>query len=195
LQWQECLDLRILDYVVDSIETTPFCTQQEIMGQLKLYFFDTSAIIRMVLDEPGSEKVNAILRSMDSQVFTSWILLSEALGVLKRKFLDKELCVHDYQSIVKKLFRFIEDRSLRPIDVVVENEKAALTTNTFDIVQLSKKYPHLDAADIAQFAAIQNSFLKWFTVKNGIKLVTADGKLAAAAKLEKIDVYKVNNDK
>ncbi len=163
------------------------------MSQLKFYFFDTSAIIKMVLDEPGSEKVNNILSSMDSQVFTSWILLSEALGVLKRKFLDKELCVHDYQNLVKKLFRFIEDRSLRPVDIVVENEEAILQTNTFDIVQLSKKYPHLDAADVAQFAAIQNSFLKWFKVKNGIKLVTADKKLAQAAKSEKIDVYKVNS--
>lgn len=69
----------------------------ESVSDLKFFFFDTSAICRMVLvKEPGADKVKELTEHLDNKIFTSWILIAESLGVLKRKLKNCELSEKEY---------------------------------------------------------------------------------------------------
>ena len=79
------------------------------MPPIKISFFDASAIVTLLCnEEPGNAKVKQIFD--ETTVFTSWILLAEAMGVLKRKWLKKKIFEEQYANRVHYLLALIKDR-------------------------------------------------------------------------------------
>src|SRR5437867_3138398 len=91
------------------------------------YFFDASAVVKFVLSEPGSRRVQR-MREETGSVYTSWVLLAEALGVLKRKWQRQEIDDQRYNTASHYLFTLIRDGTLDPVDVDVVDGSAALLT-------------------------------------------------------------------
>ena len=159
------------------------------------YFFDTSAIVKLFLNEPGSATAYQIF-STSKPIYTSWVLVAEALGVLKRAWLEKRISDGQYQGDVLMLFAHIREGGLQLIDVGEDYGSVGLATYELELIDAAKKHPDLklDAADALQFAAIDRSFVSTFAGGSEIQVVTADKKLADAFERENRRVVRVNID-
>ncbi len=150
---------------------------------IKTYFFDTSIILKLLLSEENSDEARKIVNDPNCWVCTSWILIAEALSVLKRKWLRKKLSKKEYDSKIYFLFSLMEEGRVKPIDV--EGKKLAAYGNV--IVGLGRKYGDLDIADLLQLSAISNNrFLKGLAAESRPILVTSDRRLNGAARQEGI---------
>lgn len=147
------------------------------------YFFDTSAIVKTLVPEPGSEKVKAIMDTSDP-IFTSWVLIAEAMGVLKRLWIKNKFTDSQYNGKVNLLFSYVKEKRFRVLDVKVLNGEAQLQTYPYDTFDIRKRHPMLDVADALQFAVIKNSFLYNLAAESKTQLVTADESLKIAADAE-----------
>jgi len=158
------------------------------------YFFDASAIVKIFLDEPGSKAVRAIY-AQPQRIHTSWILIAEAMGVFKRKWLKKQLTDRQYGAAVYNLFTLVHETRLHPVDLVVEDGHPRLGTFfDSDVIALRKKYPELDLADALQFKAIQAGVLGILAGDSAPQLVTGDHSLCCAARSEGLRVVFVGED-
>ena len=149
------------------------------------YFFDASALVKLVLQEPGSRKASQ-LKHDARRVYTSWILVAEALGVLKRLWLRKQIDDRGYTKAVYVLLRFLRLGSIEPVDIEIRNGHPKLVTHEADLIDMKTRHPNLDAADMFQLVVIRDSWLKYYAGQSATKLVTADKNLEVAAKSESI---------
>ena len=163
------------------------------MPTTHIYFFDTSALLKLLISEPGSEKAWNLF-GQKRLCYTSWVLLGEALGVLKHKHQLNALGRQDYCESVELLFNLLRKRKLRTLDLASVDGQPELLTYNLDLQELLKKYPRLDAADLLQFAAIRQSYIRATESLKLAILVTADKKLAKAALSEGIESSLVNKD-
>jgi len=157
------------------------------------YFFDASAIVKLVLEEPGAAKSRQAFDEA-GQVCTSWVVIGEALGVLKRKWSRKEVSDKAYGKAVHLLMAFVREGRLMAIDLAVDKDRPTLATYEIDIIETRARYPNLDAADALQFAVIQNTFLRHSAGASKTQLVSADRELLAAARREGLSVLDVSDD-
>ena len=159
---------------------------------LQHYFLDTSALVRLVCDEPGSKRLKKLMRGADAKPLTSWVLIAEALGVLKRKWQrEKKLDDRSYLDAVQELLMNIRMDYIHPVDLQIVNGEARLKTYEVQIGDVRGRHPELDAADALQFTAIKEGML---SVHTGPTLVSADKKLMAAAEKEGIKTVSVCRD-
>ena len=157
------------------------------------YFFDASTIVKMVVREPGSDKVMRLLDEC-GMAHTSWVLIAEALGCLKRKRRDQVLTNNQYASAVYALFAHLKEHNLDPMDLGVDDGRAVLLTHESELLSHYQRFPHLDIADVLQLAIIKDSYLGAFGGDSQAHLVTADSDLGKAAEAEGIPVIYVNTD-
>ena len=162
---------------------------------ISTYFFDASAIVRILLrDEPGAKKVVQIFGA-HAPIHTSWVLLAEALGVFKRKWQQGVLGEAQYGPAVYQLFKLIKSGKLHPVDLeVLGDGRPRLRTYDFDVIVVRRSHPELDAADALQFLAIREGVLGRLTGPSRTQLVTADSNLRRAAEAEGIPVVDVSAD-
>ena len=126
---------------------------------------------------------------------TSWVLVAEALGVLKRKWqCEKRLDDTAYTDAVQELLINIRMDFIHPVDLQIVDGQARLKTCEVQIADVRAKHPKLDAADALQFRAIQEGILKYFSGRSKPRLVSADKALLAAAKKERIKTVSVCRD-
>jgi predicted nucleic acid-binding protein len=158
---------------------------------LQHYFLDASALVKRVCDEPGSETLKKLIRDAHTKPLTSWVLVAEALGVLKRKWqCDKTLDDTAYMNAVLELLINIRMDYIHPIDLEILNGEARLKTYVVQIMHVRNRHPELDAADALQLRAILEDMLS----VHEPTLVSADKKLLAAAKEEGIKTVSVYRD-
>lgn len=163
---------------------------------IRFYFFDTSAILRLVFYEPGAKKVREIFRTAGC-ILTSWVLLSEAMGVLKgyhRKGILHSDKGTTYQAALKHLFYLIDIDQLSVVDIDEKDGIPRLRVYSKQMLEMLEKHPELDAADALQLAVTKESFMKHLEGPSKPPLVTADKKLGKAAVEEGMDVILVNTD-
>lgn len=162
------------------------------MNAIKIKFFDASAVVGMLCpEEIGSSECKKLFNN--SVVFTSWILLAEAMGVLKRKWKKKEISELQYDQRMHYLFALIRESRFLIHDIELQNNKPRLKTYEYDLLDLRKKYPNLDAADVLQLIAIREGILGKLIGGSRPHLVTADCGLRDAAKNEGIEVIFIDS--
>ena len=161
---------------------------------LPTYFLDTSAIVKLFIDEPGALRVRKLLASGGGVLHTSWVLVAEAMGVLKRLWLNEEINDQQYDGHIYHLFSLLRAGHLDPVDITVYDGRPRLVAYAFDFVEIRTKHPQLDAGDILQFTAIREGYLDHLAGESRPRLVTADRKLRDAAVAEGITVEFVNKD-
>ena len=76
----------------------------------------------------------------------------------------------------------------------MRRDRPSLLTYEYDVIRVRQRHKDLDAADALQFSAIRHGLLGTLAGESRPHLVTADGGLAEAAKLEEIPVILVQED-
>ncbi len=160
------------------------------MEVIPTYFFDASAIVKLLAREPGHDVIDGLM-SKSGRVHSSWVVLAEVLGALKGKRRRGELTDHEYGRAVYTFFHYVRTGQLHPVDLSIREGHPVLLTYEAEVFEHGKRYPKLDVADTLQMTVIRESFLKIFAGESETRLVTADAELAAAAKSEGILVIHV----
>ena len=159
---------------------------------LSTFFFDASALVKLLVNEPGSARVQELFNEA-GMVSSSWVVIAEALGVLKRKWSKKQLSESRYTATVHVFFAYIREQRIVAIDLEKDSfGEPALSTHAYDILKIRDRYPKLDVADALQFAVIQNSHLRFFAGESKTRLVSADKNLLLAAQAEGFEVVDVS---
>jgi predicted nucleic acid-binding protein len=151
-----------------------------------LYFLDASALVKVFIRERGSFQLRAVL-AKEQPFYTTSLCFGEALGVMKRKrFLEKpaRLTQDEYENAINFLRSYVKDNVIK-----LDDEPSNLTNfHVFsEAADLSRKY-QVDISDALQLVWLLRCGII------GVTLVTADRKLAEAARTEKISVWNCEDD-
>jgi hypothetical protein len=131
-------------------------------------FWDSSAIVPLIIRQPQTDAVRAILEEDDAMVVW-WTSQTECASAIARLRRDRAITI-DEESQVLKLLRELSEtwHEVRPTEDVRAISLRLLRTHA------------LRAADALQLAAA----LSWVERPQGEVLVTYDDRLATAARLE-----------
>ena len=152
---------------------------------LRPHYLDASVLVKLVLDEPYSNRIRGYFASADhsTRICTSYCF-GEALSVLKRKYKEKNSKVNAkvYSSCVRRLnnnirdgFLSVENADFEDYSVFSEAERIFNAysidfVDAFQIVTVSRSWPEIGGRSVPL-------------------LVTADGPLSKAAASEGIEVW------
>ena len=151
-------------------------------NSLKPAFLDASAAVKLVLTEHGSDRLLEYFNPAGSFFITSFCLF-EALGVLKRKMLKKEIVRDHYFEFCFLLLSYVQLGRLR-ID-----EPEISSYETFQRAEKLARQYSLDLSDALQLVGLKYGRFSHFVQESKPVLVTADGALEAAARSEGLRVW------
>jgi predicted nucleic acid-binding protein len=121
---------------------------------------------------------------ISSTFYVASFCFAETLGVLKSKFLRKEIDRESYFALGDVLSAFIsKDGDIELVDVNISD------ISVFDEVEKIAKRNNLDIVDAYQIVTIQRDSSSRIGLKSEPILVTADFELARAARKEGLRVW------
>ena len=145
---------------------------------MRPYYFDATALVKLVVDETESGKLRAFF-ARASTVVTTTVCLVEALGVLKRKhFIDKTIDENRYFSAC---FVLVNHAYTNPRHFELDDLPLSDDNVFFEVQDLAKKHG-LDVSDALQLGAMRRGKYDWTAGPSSPVLVTGDRGLAAAAR-------------
>lgn len=151
-------------------------------SEIRSHYLDTSALVRLLVDEPGSEALRSYY-DRHSVFSVTGICFAECLGVLKAKRVRKLLDEEQYFSACEDLIARIRDRSIF-IDNVTVRER-----ELFDEAERFARSHDIDLADAYQLVSLRHGPFSSMAAKVPLLLITADGDLAGAARSEGLLVW------
>ena len=152
-------------------------------GTIKTHFLDTSAILKLVVDEDGCQRVRDYF-SENSVFWTTSFCFFETLGVLKAMcFYRKNINQTKYLIASEEMVSLFRNESISIEEV---NIQEYLIFNETE--HISKKYS-LDIADAFQIVTLKKGFPS--RLEGGAKtiFITCDTKLANIARIEGLRVW------
>jgi len=133
------------------------------------YFFDTSALVKRYIKEPGSEVIdNTIDKAND--ILVSALTHIETISAFRRLLAEGKICEVDYEKLKSELNKDFEDFSILPVSQKI----------------LNKAYQIVDAEDLRTLDAIQLATAILYSNKID-QLVAADQRLLTVAENNNID--------
>lgn len=154
------------------------------MKRIRIHYLDASAIVKLLIDEEGSEVLRSYHgRDVGFQFHATSLCFAEALGVLKVKhFYRKEISEDDYLTACDYLFGWAGDETELELEDVETKDRLVFT----EAERLVKKYK-IDVSDAFQIVSVKRNPLRRYG--NDLMLITGDGDLAKAACQEGIQVW------
>lgn len=150
---------------------------------IRSFALDASALVKYVVPEPGSDAVELLVSSY-ALVYTSFISLVEALGVLKRKWLKKELDRQAYEDAGFLLVTYTREGG----SIILEDEPIHDFQVLHDAELLARAH-RLDLADGLQLYSLKHGKQSHGAGECQTVMVTADRDLAKAARAEGLKVW------
>lgn len=147
------------------------------MAYIRTHYLDTSAIIKLLIDEDGSSTVRTYLAPHATR-FTTSLCFAETLGVLKAKYVHHHISHEEYLAACEELMGEVRCQTLVIEDVPVTER------DVFDEVEGLAKRHSLDLSDACQLLTLRKGLLSELEGESRPILVTADKRLADAAKNE-----------
>lgn len=147
------------------------------MTDIRIHYLDASAIVKLLIDEDGSATVRSYLSPHATRVTTS-LCFAETLGVLKAKQVHNHISSEQYLAACEELMAHIRGQTIT-IEDVGFTERAV-----FDEVEILCLKHALDLSDACQLLTLRSGQLSRLEGDSRPILVTADKKLAAAARSE-----------
>jgi predicted nucleic acid-binding protein len=154
----------------------------EYMPTIKFFLLDASAIVKFVIDEPGSDKV----RELPGQgaCHTTEICLCEAYGVISRKWKKGRIDDDTYCRAIEVLSSLRRNSDIRVLDNSFEN-----LDDLHEAKTLFTKYSALiDLVDALQIISLKKGFYSLLAGDSQPSLVTADKDLSEVAIIEGLKV-------
>jgi predicted nucleic acid-binding protein len=157
-------------------------------GYARASFFDASALVRVYVDEPGSELVRDYFNSEPTK-FTTQFCFYETLNVLKSKWIHRQLITRD--QYLEASFRFVAwygmmRRTTSDLDFTDP-------TVFFKARELAER-TGLDLSDTMQMLSVSLGDYSSFCDGSKTVFVTADKTLARVARLEGLRVWSVHEE-
>ncbi len=152
----------------------------------QVYLWDASALVRIyVNDGKGTAKANEIFRSKKSTNFAIEYSKTEVLTALKRKWKKKEITGDQYMRLVMNAHDELSSR------LQIRDDPLDRFADMMDALDIVKKYG-VDIIDAAAIVGIKTGLLGHFAGESGPFLITADKRLAKAAKDNNVKVVNLN---
>jgi predicted nucleic acid-binding protein len=145
----------------------------------KKRYLDTSALVKLVIDEGGHQEVRSFFYS-DTNFCSTSLCLAEALGVIKNKWNRSLINEEQYFNATRELIISAWGQKIEVNDIDLftpESQKA--------VEELARKHK-LDLSDALQLETIKQGTYSHLGPNSASVLSTADKKLAEAAKAEGI---------
>ena len=158
---------------------------------IKVHYFDASALVKLVADDPDEEPGRDVLRKYHNQHahpgYTTSFCVSEAFGALKLKFLRKKISETQYLKCVKNLIRVIGNTfQIDELEILLP-----LVSSEFE--RLVGNYK-IDFVDCLQIVTIRHGRFRIFDGPSKSILITADRELAKAARAESARVWECSSE-
>lgn len=158
---------------------------------IKVHYFDASALVKLVADDPDEEPGRGILRRYHREHahpgYTVSFCVAEALGALKLKFLRQKISETEYLKYVKDLIRVVgntfQTDELEILAPIAGSEFERLVTKH-----------RLDFVDCFQIATLKHGKYRIFEGPSKSILITADRNLAKAARSEGARVWECTSE-
>ncbi len=145
-------------------------------------YLDTSAIIKLFVDEQGSDAVREYL-NRPTAFFTSSLCLGETLGVLKAKHRSGKIRDDVY-------YHFCSDFMARVSQGLIKVNDVGITKwEIFSEVLGVAKDNMLDISDAFLIVTLKQGFFSTFDGLSRPLLITADQKLASVARAHQLNVW------
>ena len=142
-----------------------------------LYYFDTSAVVKLYHRELGTDQVEALFAQVNNAVMISELTVVELNSTVARKLRTGEINLDAYEVILKN---FAEDCQHR---FVIFPLSAAISQKATDLLQKYGKTKALRTLDALHLGACMS-----VSATEGIIFVCADTRLLEIATLESIQV-------
>src|SRR6266446_5794088 len=93
------------------------------MKMIKVHYLDASAIVKLLVKEPGGNALETYLKNEAfSRFLTTSLCFAEALGVLKVKHRRREIDREQYLTAVDELRGYISEKSIQLVDVPISDD-------------------------------------------------------------------------
>ena len=153
------------------------------MGPLKTHYLDASAIVKLFVDEDGSQIIREYINK-HAIFHTTSLCFAEALGVLKAKyFYRKKISEEQYLRASTNLLIYVLQEAIKIKDIDIAHLDVIR-----EVRELVKKYS-IDISDAFQIYSLKKGILSVFGGDSQPILITADKKLAKAVKAEGLTVW------
>lgn len=153
------------------------------METIRTHLLDTSALVKLVVDENGSERIRKYFTEK-SVFWTTSLCFAEALGVLKVKhFYRKEITEEKYLSASEELVAHLRNGSISIEEVDITQ------ISTFNEVEKISKSYSIDLADAFQIVTMKKGFPSSLEGDSKTIFITGDSDLAQAAIKEGLRVW------
>jgi predicted nucleic acid-binding protein len=154
---------------------------------IKFRFLDASVIVKLVIEEPGSEMVKGILG--EGTCRTTQYCIYEAYGVIKRKWEKEEIDNQKYFKAMYLLSAFIRNKQIRIVDVFLEDISDFKEAKRIVEQSTNKNGKCLiDLSDALQIISMKKGFYSLLEGESKPVLITADNDLGEVAKKEGLSV-------
>ena len=153
------------------------------MGWIRTHYLDASAIVKLLVNEPCSNTMRSYFKSRSNFYITS-ICFAEALGVLKVKCVYRsEIDRETYFAACDHLMSLVSENNLHIDEISISDIKVFS-----EVERLSKKYS-IDVSDSFQIYTLRQGMCSYFTGESQPFLITADKRLAYAARDEGLKAW------
>jgi predicted nucleic acid-binding protein len=150
---------------------------------IRPYWFDASALIKLVKQEPGSNAVRNVVGS-NSWIETTWLCVAEARGCLKRMLVKKEIVEKEYHKALYILRSWFDLGRITVRTAWLQKDAG----NPFDVERLAKDYK-VDFSDAIQLFEMRKGLLAAAAGKSEAVFVSSDVRLVKAARSEGFKVW------
>jgi predicted nucleic acid-binding protein len=159
------------------------------MARGHTHYMDASALVKLVINEPHSEK----LRSYCGRALlaSTTLCFGEAIGVLKIKWTDGRLTQEEYLSASEDLFARVRNGSLEIEDIALFSPDSRPLYE--EVEALAGKH-RLDISDAVQLFTLRSRTYSRLEGEARARLVTADRDLARAARAEGMPAWDCVHD-
>jgi predicted nucleic acid-binding protein len=158
------------------------------METIRTHLLDTSALVKLVVDEDGSERIRKYFAAK-SVFWTTSLCFTEALGVLKVKhFYKKEISKEKYLSALEELVSYLRNESISVEEVNITE------ISIFNEVEKISKSFSIDLADAFQIITMKKGFPSSLEGDSRTILITGDSDLAKAAIKEGLRAWDCMNE-
>jgi predicted nucleic acid-binding protein len=155
---------------------------------IKVKYLDASALVKLYVNENGSQQIREFFNS-NTNFFTTWLCLAEALGILKSKWVGPQS--KDVATKIETDMYFEATRKLIinwRMRIEFDDLELIDPTVPLKVEEMAKNY-NLDYSDALQLITLKYGKYSFFALESASVLITADKGLASAAASEGIRVW------
>ncbi len=154
---------------------------------VRMNCFDASALVKLYVDEPRSDILRKYFYS-ESSKYTTPFCFFETLSILKGRKNREQLSEDGYFRATFELVAWFGSFSEKLPDVKLTSSNGLKHTQ-----EIANRYS-LDLSDAFQILSVKDGYFSAMCDGSKTILVTADEKLAAAARSENLRVWDILNE-